>query len=1665
MTLPALRSTVILSLNGKRLGTGFLIDDSGLLATCFHLVQNQPNSAEAAVGQILDFVTLGADGPEATGQAVVTQHFDFACDAALLQIQGELPAGLRPVRLIRGDHHLVAGAKFHLVGHAEIPDPKVQYGYYLAEGLIENMLPRNQVKVLKLNSKDLHKGMSGGAIYAPDLGGVVGMQSVRLTIDPKAGLWGKETGFACLSEAIAALSPVPLPLQEPTVVSSTALTRIRNINAQNINIQQMGSISAQTVMIGDLGLTESWHRPAEIRRRWQGDIPRQAELQEIRTRLTADSHSSVLALWGMPGSGKSTLAAQYAQQYSEAYPGGILWAELGSQFDPQQGVKAILTRWADWGYGGPKQLAQLMGHKRVDILPEDIFRLFSGHGKMLAVLDDVHEDEHLTQLLKALPPEADLLITMPSRQSLQGVALTLQPLEIQRLQANDAIAFLQSRLPQLPETLLTQLADTFDYHAHALVIVAAELQNSVAKLDTAQQLLHQPNHAVLGPIRTAFEFSYQQLPSERDRQYFQQLGIFSAIHPNFSAEMIAALWDASEETTLSVLETLCQRTLIAQLEDQRWSMNTLICHYASHLLEAQEPELRNITLERYRDYVFGLVSANDAWTVGHPNLPHLRYVGQQLVDQLAALYSFDLETLETSTIGEVTPEQRLHLEAVGFYVISAGKYLLQQEAHGFALQWFRALVIAGQLLGETAGVALGFFMLGQWHLSGEQSEHLEQACEMFHQAHHHWQPTGDIQSAGYALSGKGNTLRLQGKTQAALETFATALQEMDEANYEDWQLQATLLISLSRQYLIINEYDQACHYLAQATDLADGRLSDEFAIEVVQQFSVLLLNRGKPQEAMERLQQARDRANQIGNDQTLAESDISIGLTHFHLGESEAASDKFQHVLTQADALPYPRLKPPAMAGLAAIHCAQSEFQIAREYLEKALQLLEKCQDKSQEAQVLALLGEVTLALNEPQKALAHLQRALPLLSAVQDTTTGVRILDSIGLIYQKTDRIFEGLEYLKQALPTIRELNNAGAEVAILNWLAMLLNDVGDVSQAMAYFDQAEPIIANIENDIERATTLTVTAQLYRLIGKVDKAASTTQKVVETWRKLNNRPRLSEALMLLADISFHQSKLDRAQEILAEVNTLTQEDDQALARAQYYNLRGLLDLQAAHQQPTRIDDAQRMFERSSNINEYVRHPGLRMANLINLAWIRFNKQDFEGAQKDFEGALEIAQQQESPPHIASGLVNLGFLAYLRDGARSKASEYLQKAIKVMEEAGITTDSANQNIEMLRQFDRNVNQESADALPEESLKMLLSVDGWEGLRFLLQMRSASLLTDEAEQILVVTIATVKRKQQPALEKVLDYYRSLLDQCRLEGIPSMQSMQHEPEALAVAYWWAYLHRQGGNYGAALNYINQVLEINASDVDALIERGWIHRGLGRTAAAIADFEAVIKTHRREPRAYQGKGVVCFELGQLNEAVGALTKAIELAPNDSYNYQWRGTLYQAQEDFEAALKDLNRAVEITPQTSDHLYRRALVYLATKKFSDARRDLTTTIELDQKNEAILAFDYFWRGVANDLLKDAEGARIDWRQGNSYRQTGMGRWSGPLYESITPDRVEVEQQYHPLLDVAYPWHILPTHIRHYKLLAKLYPQQAAYPKARKILEQALQESSKKHSL
>jgi transcriptional regulator with XRE-family HTH domain len=114
-------------------------------------------------------------------------------------------------------------------------------------------------------------------------------------------------------------------------------------------------------------------------------------------------------IFGPPGVGKTALALRLAHTVSDAFPDGLLYADLRNL--PGEGVIAVLRRFlADLGAGPP-------GHGDVSALAAR-FRDIAGTRRVLVVLDNATEEEQVNPLL---PHGLRCTAVVTSRQPLTGV--------------------------------------------------------------------------------------------------------------------------------------------------------------------------------------------------------------------------------------------------------------------------------------------------------------------------------------------------------------------------------------------------------------------------------------------------------------------------------------------------------------------------------------------------------------------------------------------------------------------------------------------------------------------------------------------------------------------------------------------------------------------------------------------------------------------------------------------------------------------------------------------------------------------------------------------------------------------------------------------------------------------------------------------------------------------------------------------------------------------------------------------------------------------------------------------------------------------------------------------------------------------------------------------
>ncbi len=379
----------IINSYGNTVGTGFVLNDDGLIATCAHVIEN----AEAGPGDSVHLV-FHHTGDEAT--AIVESdgwHAPEAEDIAILRLNGMLPAAIKTA--ILGTNDNTTGHSFRAFGYPKVDDIQ---GIWAEGKILGPITDSKGTTMLQLDSSQVAQGMSGGPVLNVNTNRVVGMITATYHADETLKL--RDTAFAISSEVLLEVWP-ELPLASPPALNTAP-------------------------------------RPPDY------FVERLAEFDQLLTYLvagiTSEKTSAITTvLQGNGGFGKTVLAQAICchPRIDTVFTDGILWVEMGQ-------YPNLLGKLND-------QMTLLSGinsdFKNVVPAAARLRELLTDR-RILLVLDDVWGEADTHPFLPPKNSRAAMLIT--TRLQDVAVALTAQRVTVNEMQTIEAAELLTKGLP-LPE--------------------------------------------------------------------------------------------------------------------------------------------------------------------------------------------------------------------------------------------------------------------------------------------------------------------------------------------------------------------------------------------------------------------------------------------------------------------------------------------------------------------------------------------------------------------------------------------------------------------------------------------------------------------------------------------------------------------------------------------------------------------------------------------------------------------------------------------------------------------------------------------------------------------------------------------------------------------------------------------------------------------------------------------------------------------------------------------------------------------------------------------------------------------------------------------------------------------------------------------------------------
>lgn len=152
-------------------------------------------------------------------------------------------------------------------------------------------------------------------------------------------------------------------------------------------------------------------------------------------------------------------------------------------------------------------------------------------------------------------------------------------------------------------------------------------------------------------------------------------------------------------------------------------------------------------------------------------------------------------------------------------------------------------------------------------------------------------------------------------------------------------------------------------------------------------------------------------------------------------------------------------------------------------------------------------------------------------------------------------------------------------------------------------------------------------------------------------------------------------------------------------------------------------------------------------------------------------------------------------------------------------------------------------------------------------------------------------------------------------------------------------------------AALELLDQALELAPEDVEALRWRGHAYTGAERHAEALVDLDKALEAGAGDAWTRYARAMALHHLGRLDEAVRGYTEALAVDPNFHKAHEWRGFTRSMLGDQVGAIVDLDAAIAAEPSNPQAFFVRAKAYAALLDFERAEHDFWKAVDADAEN------------------------------------------------------------------------------------------------------------------
>ena len=352
------------------------------------------------------------------------------------------------------------------------------------------------------------------------------------------------------------------------------------------------------------------------------------------------------------------------------------------------------------------------------------------------------------------------------------------------------------------------------------------------------------------------------------------------------------------------------------------------------------------------------------------------------------------------------------------------------------------------------------------------------------------------------------------------------------------------------------------------------------------------------------------------------------------IGDNEKAIVDLEEAIERAREIGNKKEEADSFFEISNIYIYISEYKVSFKMANLAMSIYKEIRDSKGEVRTLNTIGNIHWYLSEYSKALKFYQNSLKKAEEINDRKSNAKSINNIGVTYDSLGEYQKALKYHNHSLKIYKDIDDRAGEAKSYNNIGVIYDNLGEYSKALGYYQRSLKIIKLIGGRSNEATILNNIAIIYNNLGKYNKALKFHKHSLEIKRETRNHRGEAVSLNNIGRIYCDLGNYKKALENYKCSLTIRKEINDHKSIEETFNSMGAVNYYLGN-----YSKSMNLYRHSLKIAKEIGDCQTEISNLLGIGIVFIERNDFSAAEKNYDMAFSIAKNIKFKMGIADAYI------------------------------------------------------------------------------------------------------------------------------------------------------------------------------------------------------------------------------------------------------------------------------------------------------------------------------------------------------------------------------------------------------------------------------------------